>query len=41
MVQGGRVIRRAFRSLALLVLFAVLVTVGALNDLLQIVEDDE
>ena len=37
-------IRRAFRSLALLallVLFAVLLTVGALNDLLQIAEDDE
>jgi len=35
------VIRRAFRGVAMLVLFAVLVTVGALNDLLQIVEDDE
>ena len=34
-------IRRAFRSLALLALFAVLLTVGALNDLLQIAEDDE
>ena len=34
-------IRRTFRSLALLVLFSVLVTVGALTDLLQIVEDDE
>ena len=34
-------IRRAFRSLALLVLFAALLTVGALNDLLQIVEDEE
>lgn len=34
-------IRRAFRSMALLVLFAVLLTVGALNDLLQIVEGDE
>ena len=34
-------ISRAFRSLALLVLFAVLMTFGALNDLLQIAEDDE
>jgi hypothetical protein len=41
MVQGGSVIRRALLSLALLVLFAVLLTIGALNDLLQIVEDDQ
>ena len=34
-------IRRALLSPALLVLFAVLLTAGALNDLLQIVEGDE
>lgn len=34
-------IRRALLSLALLVLFCVLVTVGAINDLFDIAERDE